>query len=268
MKLFFTTTKLTTFLMLSLFAAAMLPGVAQGQEQQATVQALMAEGNNYLEKTFDDRKALETYEKILQLEPKNYEALWRASRALSNIAWHMPTKDSEGKKQVLAVYSKALDYAEKAIASNPNGSMGYTQRAVVNGRIALFKGVWESIDLVKKVKADCEKALALDPNDNLAWYVFGRTHMKAAEKPYLFRLPLGLGWANMKDAIKDLETAVHLRPNFIMYRLDLARAYIEEDEYAKAREQLQIIPSLPTLNEDDGQYRQEAARLLKEIQNK
>ena len=35
----------------------------------------------------------------------------------------------------------------------------------------------------------------------------------------------------MDDAIRELETAVKLRPNFRMFYLELAKAYMEEDEY-------------------------------------
>jgi outer membrane PBP1 activator LpoA protein len=59
-----------------------------------------------------------------------------------------------------------------------------------------------------------------------------------------------------------------LRPNFIMYRLDAARAFVEDDDYAKAREQLKMIPTLPTEDEDDDQFRKDAATLLDQIRDK
>ncbi|OYV84897.1 MAG: hypothetical protein B7Z63_06255, partial [Ignavibacteriae bacterium 37-53-5] len=152
--------------------------------------------------------------------------------------------------------------------ANANGAMGYTRRAIANGRIALFKGVWESLDLVKQTKADCEKAIALDLGDAAAYYVLGRTHMKVSEKPKIVRWPLGLGWANLDDAVKNYEKAISLRSNFIMYRLDCARAFIELDEYGKAREQLSTIATLPTMDEDDGQFRKDAQDLLESIKGK
>jgi FimV-like protein len=53
-----------------------------------------------------------------------------------------------------------------------------------------------------------------------------------------------------------------------MYRIDCARAYIEEDENDKARNHLTTIGTLPTLDEDDAQFRKEALELLEKIKNK
>ncbi len=229
---------------------------------------LIAQGNIYAEKTFDDQQALQCYQAALAIEPNNYDVLWRISRAYIDIGEHLPSTTDQEKALQLQTYDKALEFANKAIAVNANGAMGYTRRAIANGRIALFKGVWESLDLVKQTKADCEKAITLDPNDATAYYVLGRTHMKVSEKPKIFRWPLGLGWANLDDAVKNYEKAISLRSDFIMYRLDCARALVELDEYDKARVQLTAITTLPTMDEDDGQFRKDAQELLEKIKNK
>jgi tetratricopeptide (TPR) repeat protein len=232
------------------------------------VDQLIAQGNMYSEKTFENQKALDSYEAALALEPGNHEILWRISRSLVDLGEHLPAGTEQEKAKQLEVYEKSREFANKAIAANANGAMAYTRRAIANGRIALFKGVWESLDLVKQVKADCEKAIALDPNDAAAYYVLGRTHMKVCEKPRIVRWPLGLGWANLDDAVKNCEKAIALRPNFIMYHLDCARVYVEQDEYEKARTHLNAIPSLATMDEDDGQFRKDATDLLEKIKGK
>ena len=231
-------------------------------------QQLLEQGNGYAEKIFDNQKALQSYEAALALEPNNYEILWRISRAYVDIGEHMPANTDQEKSKQLETYQKSLEFANKAIAADPNGSMGYARRAIANGRIALFKGIWESLDLVKQTKADCEKAIAIDPNNASACYVFGRTHMKVSEKPRIIRWPLGLSWANLEDAVKNYEKAISIRPDFIMYRLDCARAYVELDEYDKARAHLTAIATLPTQDEDDDQFRKEAKELLETIKDK
>jgi tetratricopeptide (TPR) repeat protein len=232
------------------------------------VDKLIAQGNMYSEKTFENQKALDSFQEALTLEPNNYEILWRISRSLVDLGEHMPAGTDEEKAKQLEVYEKSRDYANKAIAANATAAMGYTRRAIANGRIALFKGVWESLDLVKQVRADCEQAIVLDANDAAAYYVLGRTHLKVCEKPRIIRWPLGLGWANLDDAVKNCEKAITLRPNFIMYYLDCARAYVEQDEYEKARAHLTTISSLATMDEDDGQFRKEATDLLEKIKGK
>jgi len=232
-----------------------------------SVDQLIAEGNNFAEKMFDNQKALEKYNDALILSPNSYEILWRLSRTAVDIGEHLPNKTDAEKEKQLEWYEKSLYYAKEAVAANANGSMGYTRKAIANGRIALFRGIWESLDLVKQTKADCEKAIALDSTEPAAYYVLGRTNAKVCEKPKFIRWPLGIGWANMDDAVMNYEKAIALRPNFIMYRIDCARAYIEMDEYEKAREHLTKIASLPKEDEDDDIFRKEAIELLEKIKD-
>jgi FimV-like protein len=238
-----------------------------GHEVSAVVQ-LIAEGDSCAEKLFDNNKALEKYTEAAEISPGNYDVLWRLSRTCVDIGEHLPSKSDEEKQKQLEIYEKALEFAKKAIAANENGSMGYVREAIANGRIALFRGIWESIDLVKQTKADCEKAIALDSTEATAYYVLGRANAKVCEKPKFIRWPLGLGWANMDDAVKNYEEAIVLRPSFIMYRLDCAKAYIEMDEYQKARAHLEKIADLSKEDEDDDVFRKEAAELLEEIKDK
>lgn len=246
-------------------------GVASAQSTDSSrieINRLIEEGNDFSEKQFDNQKALEKFQAAEAKDSNNYDILWRMSRSYVDIGEHLPARTDEEKEKQLAVYQQAFDYANKAISVNPNGAMGYTRRAIATGRIALFKGVWGAIDLVKQTRADCEKAIELDSMNNGAYYVLGRTHAKLVEKPRIVRWPLGLGWANMEEAIRNYERAIAIRPDFIMYRLDYARALVETEDYAKARDQLTIIATLPTKDEDDDQFRKEARALLDDIKDK
>jgi FimV-like protein len=249
-----------------LFSTANLFAAAPADSNQ--VNQLIADGDNFAEKVFDNQKALDKYKEAFALAPNNYEILWRISRSYVDIGEHLPNQTDIEKQKQLEFYEKSLDFAQKAVAANPKGAMGYTREAIANGRIALFKGVFKAPGLVKQTKADCEKAISLDVNEPAAYYVLGRTHAKLMEKPGFVRWAAGLDWANMDDAIKNYEKSIALRPTFIMYRIDCARAYVEMDEYGKAREQLTRIATLPKEDEDDDTFRKEAVELLEKIKNK
>ena len=241
--------------------------LVQTPQDSTAAPSLIEQGDYCALKTFEHTKAIELYTKALNASPGNAELLWRISRAYVEIGEHQPSATDKEKEEQLKTYQKATEFATKAVAADSKNSMAYTRRAIANGRIALFKGVWESIDLVKSVRADLDTALALNPNNDVALYVMGRTHLKVCEKPYLIRLPLGLGWGDLEDGLVYFEKSIALKPNFIMYRLDCARAYIEEDEYDKARAHLTAIQTLPNDDQDDDQFRAEAKQLLKEIEN-
>jgi tetratricopeptide (TPR) repeat protein len=252
----------------SLFLGLFSVSHALAFSADSAASALIAEGDRFSEKVFDNQKALQMYIEALPAAENKYPVYWRLSRTYADIGAHMPSKTDTEKQKQLETYQMSLSYANKAIEINPQGSMGYVRRAITSGRIALFKGIWDAIDLVKQTRADCEKAISIDPKEAAAYYVLGRTNAKVCEKPKFVRWPLGLGWANLDDAITNYEKSIELRPDFIMYRLDCARTYIEQDEYAKARAHLTAIQLLSKQNEDDDQFRSEAKELQEKIKDK
>ncbi len=262
----------TSYLGLSIVAALVMltagPGMTIRAQQQNQVAQLIAEGDDFSEKQFDNQKALDKFIEADKLSPNNAETLWRISRSYVDIGEHLPTGTDEEKEKQLEIYKMALDYANKAVTADPKNSMAYCRRAIASGRVALFKGVFSVGGLVNSTRDDCEKAIELDPSNAAAYYVLGRAHAKLVEKPKIFRWPLGLGWGNIDDAIKNYEKAISLRPGFIMYRLDAARAYVENDDYGKAREQINMIGTLSKQDEDDDQFRKDAKELMDQIKDK
>lgn len=233
-----------------------------------TVEELIQEGDKY-NTEFNHQKSLEAYQKADKLSPANWEIIWRISRAYCDIANKMPEDTDEQKEAKFNKYKKSFFYADSSVRLAPDQSVTYVRRAIVNGRIALFEGVFSAIGTVNDVKDDCERAIQLNNGGNyiqaLAHYVLARAHAKVCEKPYLLRLPLGLGWGDMEVAIREYQNAIKLKPNMRMFYLDLAKAYIEEDEYELAKENLLLVEKAPVVLEDDEEYLKEAKQLLKEV---
>jgi tetratricopeptide (TPR) repeat protein len=233
-----------------------------------TAEELIQEGDKYYTE-FNDQKALETYQKADKLNPGNWEILWRISRAIVDVANKMPEETDEQKDAKFDQYKKSFVYADSAVKLAPDQSVTYVRRAIVNGRIALFEGVFSAIGTVNDVRDDCERAIELNNGGNyvqaLAHYVLARAHAKVCEKAYLLRLPLGLGWGDMDVAIREYQTAIKLKPNMRMFYLGLAKAYIEEDEYKLAKENLLLVEKAPVVIEDDDEYLKEAKQLLAEV---
>jgi tetratricopeptide (TPR) repeat protein len=233
-----------------------------------SVADLIQEGDKYYTE-FDNQKALENYQKADKLNPGNWEILWRISRAIVDIANKMPQATDEQEDAKFDQYKKSFVYADSAVKLAPDQSVTYVRRAIVNGRIALFEGVFSAIGTVNDVKDDCDRAIELNNGGNyvqaLAHYVLARTNAKVCEKAYLLRLPLGLGWGDMDVAIREYQTAIKLKPNMRMFYLDLAKAYIEEDEYELAKENLLQVEKCPVVIEDDDNYLKEAKQLLVKV---
>ncbi|MBK7632561.1 MAG: tetratricopeptide repeat protein [Ignavibacteriales bacterium] len=235
-----------------------------------TVDELLKQGDQFVAE-FQNQKALESYQKAEKLEPNNWEVLWRISRAYVDLGEKMPEKTDVQKDEQEKTYKKALEFADKSVKLGPDQAITYVRRAIANGRIALFEGIFSAIGTVNDIKEDCEKAIQLGNGGNyvqaLAHYVLGRGHLKVCEKAYLVRLPLGLGWGDTEEAVRLLETAVKLKPNFRMFLYELAKAYIEEDDYDKAKETLKKVEKAPKVDEDDDIVLANAKKLYEEIKN-
>lgn len=238
--------------------------------QAQTVENLIAEGDKYTEE-FNNQNALDSYLKADKLYPNNWEVLWRISRAYVDIGEHMPENTDEQKDAQLLVYQKAFDFADRSVKLASDKSITYVRRAIANGRIALFKGVFSVAGVVNSVKEDCEKAIKLNNGDKytiaLGHYILARTHAKISEKWAPARAVLGLGWADNETAIIEFNKAVNLYPNFRMFYLDFAKSYLREDEYQKARDMLKKVIDSPKKDEDDDQRVTEAKQLLEDIKN-
>ena len=218
---------------------------------------------------FQHNKALELLLKADKQFPNNWQIKWRISRAYVDVGEHLPDKTDKEKEEQFEYYKKSFDFADQSVKLSPSESITYVRRAIANGRIALFQGVFSAIGTVKDVKSDCERAIQLGNGGNyvqaLAHYVLGRTHLKVCEKSYLVRLPLGLGWGDTGKALQLLETANKLYPNFRMFMLELAKAYIEEDQPEKAKETLKKLEKAPFQDEDDDIVLAEAKKLYDKI---
>jgi len=234
-----------------------------------TMEELIETGDKY-QSEFNNEKALEEYQKADELSPENWEIYWRISRAYVDIGEHMPTSTSEQEDTQLATYEKAYDYANKAVEFAPDQSITYLRRAIANGRIALFKGVFSVGGIVNAAKEDLEKAIKLGNGGSevqaTAHYVLGRTHAKVSEKWAPARAVLGLGWADIDTALVEYQTAIDLRQNYCMFYMDYAKALIEEDDFEKAKDMLRKTIESPIQDEDDEVKKEEAMLLLKEIE--
>jgi len=247
--------------------AVQLPSPPPDSSQENQVHTLLAQANNVALNQFDSRQALALYSEALSLTGANAEILWRISRAYIDIGEQLPAGTDEEQEAQLSMYEKALEFAEKSAAIDPDNSMALTQRAIARARVTLYKGLWESVGLMNRVREDLEYALQLDSTNHLAHYALATTHMKVIEKPWIIRWPLGLGWGDRDDAIIHFEKAITLRWDLISYRIACAKAYVEEGEYESARAHLTLIPMLRPQDRGDDGARKEAFATLDRIQD-
>jgi tetratricopeptide (TPR) repeat protein len=218
--------------------------------------------------------ALRHYQAALALDSANYEANWKAARAIADVAKQIEGNADSLKQRRDSLYTVGRGFAERAIRADSLGADGHYALAMVLGRLSRTKGSKERVRYAKLIFDEASRAIALDPNHDGAHHVLGAWNAEVKRlsgiQRFFAKALFGGGFmsvANWDDAVKHLERAVALYPQHIYHRLELAEVYTDLGQYSKAREQLAVIPTLPIRDVLDAQYKEDAAALLADIKN-
>jgi tetratricopeptide (TPR) repeat protein len=222
---------------------------------------------------FDDQQALAQYQEALNLEPANYEALWKASRAMVDIADVIPATDKDVKERQKKLYTEATSLAKKAVAANPDDTWGHFQLAASNGKRLLLLGKKEQIEASKAVRAEIDKAIELDPENDLAFHALGRWHRRMAEiggaKRFFGSIIYGsIPKGSFEESEINLRKAIELNPKYANHYLELGRTLVALKKYNEAAQAFQTCIELPKTTSKDDVLKAEAATELEKIRGK
>jgi len=218
--------------------------------------------------------ALRHFQAALALDSTNYEANWKAARAIADVAKQIEGNADSLKKRRDSLYTVGRGFAERAIRADSMGADGHYALAMVLGRLSRTKGSKERVRYAKLIYDEATRAVTINPNHDGAHHVLGAWNAEVKRlsgiQRFFAKALFGGGFmsvATWEDAVKHLERAVALNPQHIYHRLELAEVYSDLEQYTKAREQLNIIPTLPIRDVLDAQYKEDAAALLADIKN-
>jgi len=218
--------------------------------------------------------ALRHYHAALAGDSLDYPANWKAARAIADVAKQIQGNADSLKNRRDSLYSVGRVYAERAIRADSTGADGHYALAMVLGRLSRTKGSKERVRFAKIIFDEATKAVTINPNHDNAHHVLGAWHAEVKRlsgiQRFFAKALFGGGFmsvANWDDAVKHLERAIALNPQHIYHRLELAEVYTDLGRYSKAREQLQVVPTLSNVDVLDAQYKEDAAALLQDIKN-
>lgn len=211
--------------------------------------------------------ALAHYEAAVNVEPKNYEALWKAAREAVDVAEYM--KD---KKAQQALFQKGELYARRAVDANKDDAEGHFHMARALGRTALSMGTRDRVRLAGDIRSHALDALKLNPTHPGALHVMGMWNAEIMRlngvSRFMAKNFLGgqiFGSANWTDAVKYMEKSRDSEPERLVHRLDLARIYADVGNTVNARAEYQNVISMRATDYNDRHYKAEAAAELKKL---
>jgi len=213
------------------------------------------------------KQALTHYEAALQTAPRNTDALWKASGAAIDIG----EVEADDKRRE-ATFTKATDYARRAVATDSNNVEANFAMSRALGRAALTVGPRERIKYAKEVRRYALKSLSIDPQHPGAMHVMGVWNAEIMRLNGVVKLVaktvLGgqiLGEANWAAAASYMEQSVANDPIRAVHRLDLARVYRDMGRKPEARASYEAAIRAPLKDANDELYQRQAAEELRAL---
>lgn len=213
---------------------------------------------------FDEQGALDAYLAAVQLEPGNYEALWKAARGIEDLSDLVIGKDPASKEKRLKMYGDAVAYATMAVAANPGDTWGHCFLSSSMGKRAVLMSIKDQINASEKILAEIDKAIELDGTNDLAYHGLGRWQRRAAEvgqaRRFLGKLVYGsIPEGSFAEAEAAFKKAIELKPDYLDHHLELARTYVAMGRYDLAVPEYQKAIDLAPLTSKDNDLKAEAA---------
>lgn len=223
---------------------------------------------------FKTREALQALNRVLQLEPDNFEATAKSARGYIDLGDMIPETDADARERKLKEYGTAEELARKAVKLDPQSTWGHFYVAAALGKIAAQSSIPKQIDLSHEIRAEADKSLQLDPQNGYAYHILGIWHRRMAEvggtqrvlaSTFLWRsIPKG----DLNASVDCFKKAIALNPNVIAHHLELGKTYITLGKYDLARASLKTSLAQPIQFSDDANHKKEAEKLLKEISDR
>ena len=218
--------------------------------------------------------ALRHYQAAIAVDSVSYEANWKAAQAIADVAKQIQGNADSLKNRRDSLYSLGRTYAERALRADSTQADGHYVLAMVLGRLSRTKSSKERVRYAKVIYDEAMRAVQINPEHDNAHHVLGAWNAEVKRlsglQRFFAKTLFGGGFmskANWPDAVSHLERAVAINPQHIYHRLELAEVFVDLGQYSKAREQLNVIPTLTNFDVLDARNKEDAAALLDDIKN-
>jgi tetratricopeptide (TPR) repeat protein len=226
---------------------------------------LIAKGDAF-DQRFQATEALQCYLPVEKLEPTNVHVLVRIARQYRYLL-----ADATSREEKLRLGGIALTYAQKAAVLAPKNAEAQLSIAISYGKMLPFMDTKAQVEASRYIKQYADRAIQLDPNNDLAWHVLGRWHRTLSDVSMLKRSVASLIYGQLpktttEKAVSCFEKALAINPLRLMHYVELGRAYAQMGKSAEARRFIEKGLSMPNLEKDDPETKRRGQETLAKLQ--
>jgi tetratricopeptide (TPR) repeat protein len=165
---------------------------------------------------------------------------------------------------------QALACSLEAVTLDGNSADAHACLAVAYAKSCAFADLKTELAYSRLFKLEAEKTIALDPKQDIAYYLLGRWNYAIANAGFFARAYVkliygGLPKASYQDAIADFHKAIALAPNRIIHHAGLAMACEAAGEKTLALAELSRCQGMKAAGPEDEEARRDALKQLSRL---
>ena len=250
---------------ISPFSALLATFLFNGSALRAESAAELIRKGDVCSQKLDEAGALKCYLPAEKMEPANVALLVSIARQYRH---SMNAASTDEDKQRFG--RTAVEYSQRAVALNPNSADAQLALAISYGKILPFEGNRQKAEHSKQIKEAVDKALRLNPHNDLAWHVLGRWHKTISGLNVVMRTFAQIAYgtppeATNEDAVKCFEKAIELNPNRLMHYIELGMTYGQMGETVTAKRYLEKGLAMPSEDKDDPDFKMHGREALAKL---
>lgn len=210
------------------------------------------------------------YNALVVTLPGSSDLYWKLARLNISIAESIDPKE---KALRLPYYTKAVEYAQKSVQLDESNASAHTWYAAALALKADKTGAKEKVKRAAEIKKELDRALELNPKDDVAWSMLGSYHFQISQmgwfnrflgKTFIGDMPKG----NLETAEKEFRTAISLNPKVIRHHHELALLCLADNRKEEALEILRTAETKPVLMKSDTRRLEEIRKLIRKLSKK
>jgi tetratricopeptide (TPR) repeat protein len=212
------------------------------------------------ERTLDAIELLKQAEKI---RPNDPQVLIKLSQDYSDAI-----DVAKEQSQKAAFATLCLEYAKKAVHEAPDNSDAHTCLSIAYGKLTDFVDNKTKMQYSKVVKSEAEKAVELNPQNDLALLILARWNFDMATlNPFLKAIAQTLYGemppASKEQAVEYFRKAIAAAPDRIIHHAEYANALEAMGKTQEAKAEWLKVTKLKPTDSEDRRYIAEAQKKLK-----
>ena len=208
-----------------------------------------------------NKEALQLLLQAEPLDPRNTELLCLIAKQYSQLAADARDAGKSGEERRLD--DQALDYSLRAVQDDPKSALAHASLSICYARSSLLESPKKKIEYSKLVRSEAERAVALDPDQDVALHVLGAWNYNMVQLNPFVKKIVEIMYGQFPDASLQasadyFKRAAAAAPTRLMHQAALARTYAAMGDREKAQRALAAAESLPIKEKEDAFLLKEA----------